>query len=148
MNLEGVSIFSNLRIALKRTIVTQSLNMSYPTIMELSFGYLCSYTVSSEAIVSILQKQAERRMIYQMDKFLIFVISFESLTKSRLKNIYLASLLHILKRWWQHKIKMFRQCQTELWSVKSIKMSPFSLCNLLRIVESVAKPKKLMFNPF
>lgn len=36
-NVFGVSIYSNFKIDLKRTIVTQSLNVSYPIMIELSF---------------------------------------------------------------------------------------------------------------
>lgn len=82
MNLLGVYRFYNFNIALNRTMVTQSLKVSYPTIMELSFGYLFYYRVSYDATVSMLHRQAESRIISQIDKFLKFVISFASLTKS------------------------------------------------------------------
>ena len=65
-----------------RTIVIVSLKIPYPNMIELSFGNLLGETAYSEAIVSMLQKQAAKRRIYQMDKVLILLISCASLTRS------------------------------------------------------------------
>lgn len=40
MNVLGVSISSNFKIDLKRTMVTQSLKVSYPIMIEFNFWYL------------------------------------------------------------------------------------------------------------
>lgn len=82
MNLVGVYICSNFKMDLKSTIVTQSLKVSSPIIIEFNFWYFCSYTASSDATVSILQRQAERRSISQLDNVRILVMSFASRTKS------------------------------------------------------------------
>lgn len=76
-------MFSSLRIDRKSTIVTQSLKMSSPTIIEFSLGYFPSSTVSSEATVSMLHRQAESRRTYHRDKFLKLVISLASRIKSK-----------------------------------------------------------------
>jgi hypothetical protein len=55
--------------------VIVSLKIPYPKIIELSFENLFGDTASSEAIVSILQKQAPSNRISQIDKVLMLVIS-------------------------------------------------------------------------
>ena len=64
------------------TIVIVSLKIPYPNMIELSFGNLLAETAYSEAIVSMLQKHAANRSIYQIDKVLMLFISWASRTRS------------------------------------------------------------------
>ena len=75
-------MFSNLKIDLKRTMVTQSLKISSPTMIELSFRYLISSTASSEATVSMLHRQADSNKTSHRDKLRKLVISLASRIKS------------------------------------------------------------------
>lgn len=69
-------------MALKRTIVIESLKISSPTTIDCNFLYFFSETASSEATVSMLHMQADSSRTYQIDNVLILVISLISLIRS------------------------------------------------------------------
>lgn len=72
----------SLNIDLNNTIVTASLNIPSPNTIEFSLGNFLEDIASSDAIVSMLQKQAPNNKISQIDNYLIMLISLASLTKS------------------------------------------------------------------
>lgn len=73
-------------IDLNSTIVTASLNIPSPNTMEYSLGNFLDDIAYSEAIVSMLQKQAPKSNISQMDNSRIILISLASLTRSILNK--------------------------------------------------------------
>jgi len=67
-------------------MVIASLKMPSPKTMENNFGNFLDEIASSDAMVSILQKQAPSNKIYQTDNYLIEFQSLASRTKSESLN--------------------------------------------------------------
>lgn len=82
MNFFGVYSYYNLNIALNKTIVTASFNIPYPNTIENNLGYFLLDIAYSEAMVSILQKQAASSSTSHIDNSLILLISLASLIRS------------------------------------------------------------------
>ena len=73
----------NLKMDLNNTMVTASLKIPSPKTMENNLGNFLEDIAYSEAIVSILQKHAPSKRIYQTESSLIVLMSLASRTRSK-----------------------------------------------------------------